>query len=316
MEKYVKSCFIKNVIDNIPLSSGHCWKNLGWNPGVTWEIIQEHQDKPWCLESFSKNPNVDMEFIKTHPEIQWCWAYVSINPSITWEDIVENIDLPWDWSYLCKNPNITLEIIKENMEYPWNWYFLSYSKNVTLQTMIDNPQLPLDWRAFAYHNPLTSFRELKGNELVPCFIRDMIKDYNTDVPDIREIVLKSSRCTLQDVIGLEGTWNWFDVSKNSNISFDMIVENPQLPWDPYGTCLNPNISMQIIEERQERPWIWCMLCDNPSLFKLSPTKEMIKGVKRWHAACVIKRYWFKCMTDPSFKVCKKRLLNDFQMMFK
>jgi hypothetical protein len=212
------------------------------------------------------------------------------------------------------NPNITLGNVKHNLDKPWKFDKLCVNSNITLQMIVENLQLDLSWMAFL-SNPNLCLQDFMTNPAVPCTIKDLLK--HRKGPYYQEIVRKSSSCTLQDVTGeflSTFPWDWLHVSKSPNITFDMMMNNPNVPWNRCGMCLNTNITMQIIEKHPDIDWSWVQLSENPSVFKLSPTKGMVDSVRRWYAACVIKRRWFQCITDPEYKVCRNRLLGEFGCM--
>ena len=79
-------------------------------------------------------------------------------------------------------------------------------------------------------------------------------------------------------------WNWVYVSKNPNITWDIIQScsatsssNPDKPWDWYSLSLHPNITLSIIQNNPDRPWDWCSLSMNPNipLSFVSENSEML-----------------------------------------
>ena len=44
-------------------------------------------------------------------------------------------------------------------------------------------------------------------------------------------------------------WNW--ISRNTNITWDIIKANPDIPWDWEGISWNPNITMDIIRDNPD-----------------------------------------------------------------
>jgi hypothetical protein len=61
-------------------------------------------------------------------------------------------------------------------------------------------------------------------------------------------------------------WNWCTLSKNPNISWRDIEDNPHLPWNFIFFCLNPNISMEIILKNRDNLWDYTGLLNNPGLY--------------------------------------------------
>lgn len=115
------------------------WHNLSKNPNITWNIIKDNFDKPWCWKTLLGNPNITWE-IATGKDVPYQdnWLYMSRNPNITWDIIRQNPDKLWNWFYLSAHPNITWDIIESNLDtdtggdvYPWNWYGISINPNIT-----------------------------------------------------------------------------------------------------------------------------------------------------------------------------------------
>ena len=63
----------------------------------------------------------------------------------------------------------------------------------------------------------------------------------------------------------EKPWNWCYLSRHPNITFDIIKEYPEKPWDWFGLSCNPNITWDIIQENLDRLWSWSELSSNPNI---------------------------------------------------
>ena len=114
---------IASKIKNIPdkTNVGSCWWLLSCHPNVTWELIKEFPEYPWCLCSFSKSPNLTWNIIVENQDVNWNWYFISANPNITFEIIRDNPDKPWKWDWVSKNPNITWDIVLHYSSIPWNY---------------------------------------------------------------------------------------------------------------------------------------------------------------------------------------------------
>ena len=200
------------------------------------------------------------------------WFYISKHVEIKWEVILNNPELPWDWCGFSCNPNITIEIIKENLDKPFDWQYISENKAITLEIIVNNPELPWDWD-FATFNPNITWK---------------IITENPDKP-----------------------WNFRSISYcNKSIRCQNIIVNPDK--DLIIMSQNSNITLQIIEDNPDKPWDLLYFSKNQNIFKCTPTKNVIKSISKWHAANVIKRRWFKCITDPAYMICRKRLMREFE----
>jgi hypothetical protein len=103
-------------------------------------------------------------------------------------------------------------------------------------------------------------------------------------------------------------WNWYGLSKNPNITWDIVIDNPDKAWDWGELSMNPNITWDVLKDNLDKPWKWLNVWSNPNI--LMTDKELCEIVKRVVKAKVIQRYWRTCITNPSYLVCKKRLLYE------
>jgi len=59
--------------------------------------------------------------------------------------------------------------------------------------------------------------------------------------------------------------DWEYISKNPNITMDIIEKYPEKPWIWYYISDKPNITMEIIEKHPNKPWNWESISNNPNL---------------------------------------------------
>jgi hypothetical protein len=63
----------------------------------------------------------------------------------------------------------------------------------------------------------------------------------------------------------EKPWDWYWISQNPNITWDIITTNPEKPWDWDTISQNPNITWDIIRTNPEKPWDWHAISRNPNM---------------------------------------------------
>jgi hypothetical protein len=62
----------------------------------------------------------------------------------------------------------------------------------------------------------------------------------------------------------DNPWDWYGISENPNITWDIVQQNPDYPWDWYGLSMNPNLTWDIVKQNPDKPWIWTnLLIYNP-----------------------------------------------------
>ena len=74
-------------------------------------------------------------------------------------------------------------------------------------------------------------------------------------------------------------WEWTEISKNPNITMEIIEANPYTRWDYWsGISRNPNLTMEFIRANPDKRWDWGAISNHPNL-----TMEFIeaKSGKLW-----------------------------------
>ncbi len=67
-------------------------------------------------------------------------------------------------------------------------------------------------------------------------------------------------------------WDWEGISENPNITWEIIKNNPDQEWNWYRISSNPNITWEIIENNPDKPWDWDKISLNQNI-----TWEMIEN---------------------------------------
>ena len=57
-------------------------------------------------------------------------------------------------------------------------------------------------------------------------------------------------------------WNFYYLSKNPNITWDIVEANPDKLWNWYGLSKNPNITWDIVEANHDKDWNWFRISYN------------------------------------------------------
>ena len=58
-------------------------------------------------------------------------------------------------------------------------------------------------------------------------------------------------------------WNWKELSRNPNITLEIVEANPDKPWNWYYFSGNPNVTIDFIKKCPDKSWNWWMLSSNP-----------------------------------------------------
>ncbi len=60
-------------------------------------------------------------------------------------------------------------------------------------------------------------------------------------------------------------WDWFAVSSNPNITWDIVCELNNLPWSETGISMNPSIGIEIIKNNPQYDWDFYYVSQNPNI---------------------------------------------------
>jgi hypothetical protein len=57
-------------------------------------------------------------------------------------------------------------------------------------------------------------------------------------------------------------WNWDLLSGNPNITWEIVRDNPVKPWDWNSLSANPNTTWEIVRDNPDKDWNWFALGQN------------------------------------------------------
>jgi len=60
-------------------------------------------------------------------------------------------------------------------------------------------------------------------------------------------------------------WNWGWLSKNRNVTWEIVEANPVKPWNWRWLSGNPTITWEIVEANPDKPWSWDDLSHNSNI---------------------------------------------------
>ena len=81
---------------------------------------------------------------------------------------------------------------------------------------------------------------------------------------------------------LNGHCNIYQLSKSPLITWEIVQDNPQIPWNyDLGLSLNPNINWDIVYRTLDKPWVFGYLSKNkmskhPTFKKLEPSEYLLR----------------------------------------
>ncbi len=75
----------------------------------------------------------------------------------------------------------------------------------------------------------------------------------------------NNNLTWEFILKHQDKFAWQNISAHKCVTWKIIKDNPQYPWDYNGVSRNPNLTMEIILSHPEKPWCIGILMDNLNL---------------------------------------------------
>lgn len=225
------------------------------------------------LYCVSERKHINFDFILLNNDKKWDISSLSINPNITLDIVKKYNFINWDFAYLSKNKNITFEMIKNNPHLCWSLQnFASHNINCNLPILFEIlSQYSNNYRD--YYSILAKVSSKKhfnlhgnGDEF------GMFRTYNISHETYFKMLSYSNNLTSQLYEqALPAPWDYYYLSKNKCITFDVVLRNRFMPWNMLTLSLNPNITIDIIISNPEFNWNFKSFSENINL-----TWEIIK----------------------------------------
>lgn len=159
-------------------------------------------------------------------------------------------DERWDYNTLSSNPNIleydTLDYILQNSDKGWDWREISTHDYVTWETMQNHTNIPWAKNNFCYNKNISKL-DLE-------FIK---QNFVTQIWKYRVFMYKN--ISIEDIKKEHDLINYFTLSQNKNYTWEIIQNNPDIPWDYDGVQRNRNITLDNIYDNPDKPWNYDML---------------------------------------------------------
>jgi hypothetical protein len=284
------------------------YSSLSTHPSVNLSVLKTLRDKPWNWSLLSINQNWSWDWVREFPEEPWNWRVISESAHFNWNWVREFPDKPWRWNILSEKIE-GVSTLKEFPDKTWNWYSVTLGPNTSVIDMLDNPNFPwtisellftevdediikflrfyrshYDFDAWCDHTTHTNWNLIRENLDLPWVFRCVrFKEIQTDF-DGKYFTERYN-------------WDWDHMSEM--LDFENVISKHlyEKPWNFNSLSKNRSVTYRHIREYQEVPW-------NYNLIKLDEEK------RDWIAANKIKRQLKKSVTDPSYALCKRIVLDD------
>lgn len=237
------------------------------------EIIIDKQIHSSLFLKLCENSNITIQFIKNNKKnINFDYYNIFKGKLLTYNMIKKNKDFLFDgcskqrikdyFDILCQNPNITMKDIQENPHIFNCLRNLSRNPNITwefIKSKIDeNNQslININWSRLCINSNL-KFEDIK---YIWLNYPNVFIEHKFGVnPNITWDIVKNN---------MDIPWNWLDISENCNITWHIIknnLNNNLYNWNWGSISMNQNITWDIVESNPEMPWDYNGLSLNPNI---------------------------------------------------
>lgn len=154
---------------------------------------------------------------------------------------------PFDYSVLSYNPNLTAKMLRARPKKGWNFRLLSNNETYHTEQRELVPEIPWEMDHIARF-PRVSWEDLRNPTITG---KDDIKYTRfSRNPNITwEIVRDNPKCD----------WNHYFLSENLSIPIQVIMENLGFGWDPTFVSARNDVTWEIVQNNPNFPWKWKIL---------------------------------------------------------
>ena len=244
---------------------------------------------PWCTTSLARNKSFSFDWVDAAPDLSWDWNQLSrLDPDLPF--VKRYITKPWNWTYVSMSIHISFTEMVENRDIPWVIEEVLFSEITDDDiTYIRVFRDRYDFSAWIDHSLRAHWSVVKKTPDLPWVYFNVNPEIETQ-EDIDFIIEHDP-----------ALWNWVVLSSTTPIH--IILDNMELPWDwNIISSNNASVSFNNVINHPEVPWNYAMV--PPEIFD-----DVF--ARRWIAASHIKRMFKKSISDPNYKLCKKRLIKEF-----
>lgn len=264
--------------------------------------------------SIHECPNFTKKWLLKFPDEHWAWGSLHEHPKFKFDWVHTFIDKPWDWIELSKLA--TVPLIRQYPMFKWDWKVVTCNSKVSKSDMAKNTDLPWCVEDLRF-NEITEddieflyvFREnidWENDSISQCATLRIVRQ-TMDLPWFFYIInLEKYPITQDDLEFIHYTssdeYIW-DMARISYLtSFELIAKNKHMNWEPEMLSSNPTVTYDDVQNHPDLPWD----------LTIAPCEPIERIIRRWVAANLIKRRFRNAMSNPEYKMCRNRLLKEFE----
>lgn len=242
------------------------------NPNISKRFVDDHKDyyKKKNIYKICMNPNLSYEYLQDYYFNEGVDFYhFSSNPNVNTDIFIDNINENWNMYNLTINPGIDLNFI-DNNDFDWDWNNISYRKDMTQSFIIKNQRKIWNWIGLSYNKCLDI--DFVINSRLP-FSNNILSEI-AKMKDILEFpnyywnynnLSKNINLSFDFILAKKDLLNWKKIGKQNSITQEIVERHPNLPWNYKELSKNINISFDFVKKNITKNWDWYYLSCNPSI---------------------------------------------------
>lgn len=251
---------------------------LSKNPNITWEHViksftfPDSYSSKWVYSQLINRLGVNWNLVQKYPNLSWNYTVLSDDRfNDHWNILFDTIHQEWDFTTLSRQfcclqswigiyesnnkpiPNkltdyshTAWKIINAYPQKKWDYKKISTinNKQINWNVVTANADQPWDYKLFSTYNNVNT---------------DLIKLYPDDRWDYDKLSecaiitsdLLSTNVSIGNISPAHIPWNYSLLSQNTSLTWDIILNYPNKPWDYFKLLANPAMSnnLNIILEK-------------------------------------------------------------------
>jgi hypothetical protein len=306
------------------------WQSLSVNPAMPVECALSSPHKPWNWKVLSRRASW-AQLVEHMDLMPWDFEVLGRRTDVDWAVVSQHIGRPWVWSDLVMRPGVPLEVFERILELEQPWLLsIAFRHLPPVHIAKVAARVPKErWTDVFDAHPRAEWNSLlsgvddatvsnmtylpylgQTSAVIPLTIVERCPaDVAFAVHGLLDDTFRdaASRIPLR-VVGrfCRQARDWMLVSQSRQVTWELVQSTPHWSWDWRHLSANPAIDAGIIAKAPFHPWDARLFMTNPNYVLPAMHASML----RVHSACVIQRAWRKCVADPGYVVCRRRLARE------
>jgi hypothetical protein len=173
-----------------------------------WYLVAKYPNEKWCYKTLSKRVDFTWDIFRMYHDKSWDMKELCYRDDFKWKYVEEFDNVPWNFAILCKRDDFTWELYKKYSNRPWDYATLCSLEKFDWKLILEYPDKPWDYTTLANR-----------------------KDFDMDV-----------------IAKTREKWSFKRLSKNKNMTEDIVKKYMHLPWRNKWLILKRNLAAKLIQQ--------------------------------------------------------------------